>query len=272
MGARDLSGAAEICTHLRALYPDSNGVGSLFGEIQFAECEDAAAQRFPGPHYLQWLEWFHGALKPKTYLEIGVESGRSMNFSRAPTKGVGVDPAFEIVHPQEIWVKFFRLPSDDFFARHNLHQVLDAPVLDLAFIDGLHTFDQALRDFMNAERYAAPSSVILFHDIFPVTPVTAMRERESHFWIGDTWKVLLILKKFRPDLNIFTIPTYPSGLGVVTGLNPDSTILQRDFDAICAEAMNYQLDTYLPQIDDHLNVVKNEFGVVAARLNVTASS
>ena len=30
-----------------------------------------------------------------------------------------------------------------------------APTLDLVFIDGMHLFEYALRDFMNVERYCA---------------------------------------------------------------------------------------------------------------------
>ncbi|HEY8097564.1 MAG TPA: hypothetical protein VIE65_15960, partial [Methylobacter sp.] len=135
------------------------------------------------------------------------------------------------------------------------------------FIDGLHTFDQALKDFINAERFSNKRSVALFHDILPTSPLPALRKRETKMWVGDTWKVMIILKKFRPDLQIMTIPTFPSGLGVVTNMDASSTLLHDSFDRICEEAMAYELDSYQPQLNQHLNVVENDFDAVAQRLD-----
>jgi len=73
---------------------------------------------------------------------------------------------------------------------------------------------------------------------------------------------MLILLKYRPDLKLFTIPTYPSGLGVATGLNHDSRILQNNFDFICQEAMELELDAFPPIIDEHLCLVENDFSAV----------
>jgi predicted O-methyltransferase YrrM len=222
--------------------------------------------RFPGPQYLDWLQWLHRTLKPASYVEIGVETGQSLRFAQEPTKAVGIDPSIQIVWSQECWVKLFKLTSDDFFAHHDLRQVLGAPCVDLAFIDGLHTFDQALKDFIYLERYARPGTVVAFHDIFPVTPITAERERKSIFWLGDTWKVVMILKEMRPELKIFTVPTFPSGLTLVTGLNPGATVLQQNLEQIIARWMNVQLSTYFSDIDQHLNVVENDFTKLSALL------
>lgn len=262
----DIVGAEETCTDALALFPEDVNVCGLPTEIELVKCLAAADKRFPGPQYLEWLDWFHAHLKPASYLEIGVESGQSLRFARAPTRAVGVDPAIQIVHSQENWVKLFKLTSDDFFATHDPKTVFGAETIDLSFIDGLHTFDQALKDFINIERFSNAGSVALFHDIFPVTPATATRDRNTIFWVGDTWKVMFILLKYRPDLKIFTIPTYPSGLGVVTGLNPESRILQTDFDRIYQEAMELELSAFPHGIDDQLRFVENDFAAVAQRL------
>lgn len=257
--------AVDVC-HAALMNAElSDDVSMALRDIEFNGCLKAAEYRFPGPYYDAWLAWFHTCLKPETYLEIGVESGKSLHLAAPPTRAVGIDPAIQVVHSQETWVKLFKLTSDDFFARHDLRQVLEAEKLDFAFIDGLHTFDQALKDFINAESYAHDRSVVVFHDIFPVVPLTALRERETRFWVGDTWKVMLILRKFRPDLNIFTIPTYPSGLGVVTGLDPTSTLLKTHFDPICEEARNFDLDACMPDLGTHLAMVENDFEAVARK-------
>lgn len=219
----------------------------------------SAKERFPGVEYMDWLVWLQHIVKPKSYVEVGVETGQSLQLARSPTKAVGIDPELNIIYPQETWVKLFKLPSDDFFVQHDLRKVLGEKSVDMAFIDGLHTFDQALKDFINIEHYSKRKTIVVFHDIFPVTPITANRVRKTKFWLGDTWKVVLILKELRPDLKIITIPTYPSGLTFVTGLNSNSKLLSGQVEKIVEQWMGVEFDSYKGDIDDHLNVVENDF-------------
>lgn len=268
LNSGDINSAENFCEEALSLFPENDGIRALQAEVEFLRCLAIVDKRFPGPNYLEWLQWFHATLKPDTYLEIGVESGQSLQFTRAPTRAVGIDPAIQIVHPQENWVKLFKQTSDDFFATHDPRQVFGSRTINLAFIDGLHTFDQALKDFINIERFSDARSIVLFHDIFPVVPATAQRNRSTRFWVGDTWKVMLILNQHRPDLRMFTIPTHPSGLGVVTGLNPDSTILRDGLEVICKQAMAVELSDYTCGISEFLHLAKNDFSAVARLLEI----
>jgi len=256
--AGDIGRGEEISLALTAAHPENQAVIDLQLMLHLA----IVRAKFPGPDYHAWLAWFHAKLQPKAYLEIGVEVGASLRLAQHPTKAVGIDPAMQIAHSQEAWVKLFKLTSDRFFAEHNVAHVFGEEYVDLAFIDGLHTFDQALKDFINIERLAKPDSIILFHDILPVIPISAERERVSTFWVGDTWKALKILSEQRPDLTIFTISTFPSGLGVVTNLNPNNDSLERNFDNIIEDASRIELEAYLPEFETRFRVTENDFDAV----------
>ena len=92
--------------------------------------------------------------------------------------------------------------------------------MDLAFIDGMHQFEFALRDFINIEKYCSADSIILIHDVYPIDATSAARERASWFWSGDIWRLILMLNKYRPDLSVNVIAARPTGLAIVQNLDP----------------------------------------------------
>ena len=114
-------------------------------------------RRVPRPRdYIDLLDAIHIGLMPRTYVEIGVASGKSLSLALPGTVLVGIDPAFHLRHPLSGTAHLFRQTSDEFFASRILREVLGGHPLDVAFIDGLHHFDVVLRDFRNLE--AASSS------------------------------------------------------------------------------------------------------------------
>jgi tetratricopeptide (TPR) repeat protein len=230
MALGDLPGALATYENIQKLFPQSNIAQEEFFIL-------AVDLEMPGEDYYSCLQRFHERLRPATYVEIGLGHGRSLALAGPETKAVGIDPY------QGFWERLnfvcphgpatlFPLTSDDFFAQHDLREVIGKNTFDLAFIDGLHLFEQTLRDFINLERYAGEKSVILIHDCLPIAPVVAERERCTGFWTGDVWRIIPCLKAFRPDLTIKTIPTKPSGLAVVTNLNPASKVLTDNYEDI----------------------------------------
>ncbi len=183
-------------------------------------------------NYLSVLGQFHAILAPELYLEIGVRNGGSLALARG--RAVGVDPAFQITEPLTAETRLLRMTSDEFFGSNAAEVLTPAP--DLCFIDGMHLFEYALRDFINIERQARAATIVVADDIFPNHPLQAARERVTRNWTGDVWKLLWILRKYRPDLLLSTINSSPTGLLVVAGLDPQNTVLTAQFDAIVAEA------------------------------------
>jgi hypothetical protein len=189
-----------------------------------------ATWTMPGLYYRDVLSRLHARLSPRTYLEIGVESGATLALARTATRAVGVDPvSSRISQPLPENARLYQVESDAFFANESKETVFDGSDVDLTFIDGMHWFEYALRDFANAERWASPAGAIVMHDCLAVAEPCARRARSSQFWVGDTWKALEAILDYRPDLTVHVIATPPSGLVVVRGLSPGSTVL---FDAM----------------------------------------
>jgi hypothetical protein len=180
------------------------------------------------------LRRLHEVVKPRSYLEIGVETGATLSLASAAQRVIGIDPDRSKLRSDLVPAnaRVFHETSDAFFARHTKGQLLGDQRLDLAFIDGMHWFEYALRDFINVEAWSEPNGCVVLHDCLPLLPVTASRERLTRFWVGDVWKVVCILRELRPELTIKIIATAPSGLCVVRGLDPESKVLAHALDAV----------------------------------------
>jgi hypothetical protein len=184
-------------------------------------------------YYLDFLRELHKTLEPRRYLEIGVRWGRSLSQSRCPS--VGIDPAFTIDCELNAEVHLFRTTSDEYFSRPDPLAPVGGQPFDLAFIDGMHLFEFALRDFIYAERHASTTGVIIFDDVLPRTTVEAARDRLTSSWTGDIYPILPMLAKYRPEVLSVAVDTRPTGLLMVMGLDPANTVLADNYDAIMAE-------------------------------------
>ncbi len=183
--------------------------------------------------YLDFLAEVHRRLTPRRYLEIGVRWGHSLALSRCSS--VGVDPAFAIDQELHAEVHLFRTTADEYFSRPDPLAPVGGEPFDLVFIDGMHLVEYALRDFTYAERCAAPASLIVFDDVFPRNVTEAARVRVTGDWTGDIYSLLPVLERYRPDLLTIPVDTAPTGLLLVTALDPTDDTLREAYDAIIAE-------------------------------------
>jgi Methyltransferase domain len=149
--------------------------------------------------------------------------------------------------------------SDEFFARRDVRAELGGRPVDLALIDGLHHFEYALRDFMNLERLCTPQSTILIDDCFPHDRRTAERERFDGFWSGDVWKVVVLLKKYRPDLSIHTVAAPPTGMCVVRNLDPGSRFIADNLQRLVDEFTKLDYGYLEKQRGKKLNLFPNDW-------------
>jgi hypothetical protein len=256
--AGDAAGAIEACGRALELDPDC-----------LSAHRTLARARLPGDDYLAWLARFHETLTPAVYLEVGVDAGRTLSLARPPTRAFGVDPSPVAPRAFAAPTRTFAMESDAFFSSPRADAALAGASVSLAFVDGLHLFEQALRDFAHVEKRAARDSVVLLHDCLPLDRATSARERRTAFWTGDVWKIVPILARHRPDLDVFVIPTYPTGLAVVARLDPSSTVLDERFDAIVSEFTPLEWGEAAARA---MPLVENDAEAVIARLRANSPS
>jgi hypothetical protein len=157
----------------------------------------------------EFLAELHLMLQPQMYLEIGVQFGYSLSLATCPAIGIDPYPRVTASGQQAIYA----MTSDDFFAQIGL----TLPPIDLAFIDGMHLFEYALRDFMNVQRFMTGNGVVVFDDVLPYNAAIAGREPLPGDWTGDVWKIYPILQRY--DLDATLIDVSPTGVLVVSNFN-----------------------------------------------------
>lgn len=208
----------------------------------------------------EFLAQLHELLKPRRYLETGVQYGSSLNLAVHSELAIGIDP-LPLCQPhgnQQI----FPVTADDYFQ----YYIAMEDWIDFAFIDGSHLFEDALRDFINVEHHGHKGTVVVFDDVLPYNSEIASRNILPGDWTGDVWKTYYIFTLHRPDLGVFLVDTWPTGTMVVHNLDPNDTILPFCYQQLLDE---YQTTENVPQeilsrsqavspqyVLDHLGAVK----------------
>lgn len=209
-------------------------------------------------------------LGAKTYLEIGVQSGDTFFPLRIPKK-IAVDPRFAFSRFAKLnWIRWnwrnirneYRpLPSDAFFASER--ELLKGRKLDLVFVDGLHTYEQSLRDIRNSLRHLAEHGVVVVDDCNPQSEGAAspVKAATQVIWNGDVWKAIAFLRATEPRLRICTLDIV-YGLGIVFQRAAETTLDCRPeeiasmtyghFDKHRQELLNLKPAAHIPHLLDEI--------------------
>ena len=122
-----------------------------------------------------------------SYLEIGCDLDE--NFSKINLKDkIGVDPKSGGTH---------RMTSDQFFS-------LNKKKFDLIYIDGLHTYEQAINDIKNSTKVLNYNGMIVLHDCLPKKIWNQLVPRMYGHWNGDVWKAIVEARTWK-DFETFTL-------------------------------------------------------------------
>lgn len=160
------------------------------------------------------LALLHERLQPRGYLEIGVRYGDSLRLAKCPR--IGVDPDPNATGPGVIYT----MTSDDFFARAHGTGAMERFDMDLVYIDGMHLWEYALRDFINVAQWANERTVVVFDDTHPYSQAIATRQQLPGDWTGDVWKAMdMIDNAANLDLRRAQVDVSPTGAYVVWGFD-----------------------------------------------------
>ena len=219
-----------------------------------------------GDHYYDVMKRVHETINPRSYLEIGTRTGRladpvEMRFGRGRSK----IPHHLEYHWREAGLLL--LPND----KRQVFQIgrysIDHRRRDRFRLPRRHaSIRVSLRDFYNTEKLCGNHSIIALHDCLPpdvrytsrYEGDTNIRKDASHphWWAGDVWKVPVILRRFRPDLHIVAVDAAPTGLILVTNLDPTSKVLESSYRAIVNEFSSLSLESMgLDKLSEELGVI-----------------
>jgi hypothetical protein len=174
----------------------------------------------------------------RVYLEIGVSRGSAFRRITAQEK-IAVDPAFKLsertrrrADAKADVTHYFETTSDEFFSTQAAF--LDQRGVDVALIDGLHTYGQVVNDVEHTLRYLRDDGVIFLHDCNPTKasvacPATSYADFRAQNrwweidWSGDVWKSIVELRSSRRDLQVAVLDC-DWGVGVVRRGTPESEL------------------------------------------------
>ena len=147
----------------------------------------------------------------ENYLEVGCD--KDENFSKINIKKkIGVDP---------LQGGTLRMTSDDFFKKNK-------EKFDLIFLDGLHTYEQTIKDIDNSLKVLNNQGVVIIHDCLPKKIWNQIVPRVYGHWNGDVWKAIVHSRTYNYADTYTCIADH--GLGIIfKRKNRDLLELKKDF-------------------------------------------
>lgn len=159
-------------------------------------------------NHIELIEYFVRLLKPKSFLELGVQFGECTNkiIDLIPLyHGVDIEinSNIEYLIANKPNFRFSNLSTNDFFLNVNKEEKkLD---LDMVFIDAFHSHSQSYTDFLNVKDHVNQDGFIFFHDCYPFS----IEDTHSSL-CGDCYKTSDVIRNnHNNEFEILTIPVFP---------------------------------------------------------------
>lgn len=147
-----------------------------------------------------------------SYLEIGVENGLTLESVRIKCK-IGVDPFPQFLSTVLTFHTKSKVMQSDFFFENNTSKY------QIIYLDGLHTFEQTYRDFINSLSATSNDGFIIVDDTVPIDEYSALPDQSAAYearrigansmetsWHGDVFKLISVISEWNvPFLELATI-------------------------------------------------------------------
>ena len=172
--------------------------------------------------------------KYKSYLEIGCDNDE--NFSRIfIDKKVGVDP---------LKGGTLRMTSDEFFKNNK-------NFFDIIFLDGLHTYEQTIKDINNSLKFIKESGVIIVHDCLPKKIWNQVVPRLYGHWNGDVWKAIVHSRTYE-YADTYTCKA-DHGLGIIFKRNNKNLLKLNNINF-----KNLKFSDYYNYHNEYMNLINSD--------------
>ena len=170
----------------------------------------------------------------KNYLEIGCDNDE--NFSKIQIENkIGVDP---------LKGGTLRMTSDEFFKKNRQN-------FDIIFLDGLHTYEQTIKDIDNGLRFLNTSGVILVHDCLPKKIWNQIVPRLYGHWNGDVWKAIVHSRTYSNTDTYTCVADH--GIGVIFNRkNKNRLIIDK------TNFKNLKFADYYNNHNQYMNIIRYE--------------
>jgi hypothetical protein len=178
-----------------------------------SESAAATAPALRPTHSSRRINALAGRIGARRYLEIGVNQGHTFRTVEMAERD-GVDPRFlfDTDAVANATTRLHAMTSDRFFA-----EAAGTAPFDIVFIDGLHVFEQVVRDLTNTVARTGWRSAMLIDDTVPSDVFSALPSQrdalrlrkesggEGNAWHGDVFKIAFLIHDFFPFLDYRTI-------------------------------------------------------------------
>ena len=172
--------------------------------------------------------------KYKSYLEIGCDNDE--NFSKIQIESkIGIDP---------LKGGTLRMTSDEFFSKNDQS-------FDIIFLDGLHTYEQTIKDINNGLKFLNINGVILIHDCLPKKIWNQIVPRLYGHWNGDVWKAIVHSRTYE-NADTYTCVA-DHGIGVI--------FRRKNRNRLNINKINFKklrFADYYKNHKDYMNIIKYE--------------
>lgn len=201
----------------------------------------------------EFLTALHKLVGTRTYLEIGVQTGASLQCATSSPnikKIIGVDPELGNLQYDPEGSILIETTSDEFFDTFGLADgktQADSDI-DVVFIDGLHHSDQVWKDLAHAVQLGHPKTLYVLDDVLPRNDAEASRDMIPGDWTGDVWKVLDLIGYFADtDEHLITlVDTFPTGIAVIGGVLDGVEML---------DTIYHPVETFVNVPSEHLGAI-----------------